>query len=296
VDPITHRVYVTSRDNNRVFVLDGATTAILDSAPVGSLPWGVAVNSGTGKLYVANFGSNDVHVFSATTLARLKVIPVGPHPTLVKINPVTGRVLVAIYGDNSMVIINGQTDAVERVAPTGGSGTWGLAVNPNVNRVYVSNRNDGTVTTLDGANDYQLLTGQTIRPCGGAGSSPFAMDFNPANSKLYIACAPAGSVNAAAVYSAGASGLTGLAYVAIGEGGENGGGGVAVDTATGNVFFTNSQANSVSVIGGTSNQVIATVPAGRDPFGAAVDPATRRAYVANRGSNDVMAIPDTFAR
>ncbi len=276
-------------------MLDGASLSTLNSAPVGSLPWGVAVNGTTDKLYVANFGSGDVQVLSATTLAPLKVIPTGGRPTLVKVNPVSGRILAVTYGDNSLLVINGQTDIAEYVVPTGGRGAWGLAVNPNLNRVYVSNRDDGTVTTLDGADNYRVLAAQTIRPCGGGGSSPFSLDFNPANNKLYIACAPAGSVNSAAIYAASAAGLTPLAYVAIGEGGENGGGGVAVDTATGNVFFTNSLANSVSVIGGTSNQVIATVPAGRDPFGAAADPIRQRVYVANRGSNDVTAIADSFA-
>jgi DNA-binding beta-propeller fold protein YncE len=52
----------------------------------------------------------------------------------------------------------------------------------------------------------------------------------------------------------------------------------------------------VGVIGGMSDQVIATLPAGDDPFGAAVDPGLPWAYIANRDSNDVTAIADTFGR
>ena len=80
--------------------------------------------------------------------------------------------------------------------------------------------------------------------------------------------------------------------MAIGEGGLDGGGGVAVNTATGNVFITNSAADTVSVISGASNQVTATIPVGGNPFGAAVDPGTGRVFVANRNSGDVSVFKD----
>ena len=96
-----------------------------------------------------------------------------------------------------------------------------------------------------------MVTSRTIQPCGGAGASPYGLAFNPANNKLYIVCSPFHNVNRAAVYRANATGLTRLAFLPIGDGGEDGGGGVAVDGATSNVFFTNSAANTVSVISGS---------------------------------------------
>jgi len=50
VNPSTQRVYVTSRDNNKVLMLDGRTFAVLKEAAVCASPWGVAVNPETGKL------------------------------------------------------------------------------------------------------------------------------------------------------------------------------------------------------------------------------------------------------
>ena len=135
---------------------------------------------------------------------------------------------------------------------SGGFGAWGLAVNPLLNRVYVSNRDTGSVTTLDGANGFQVLNSQTVAPCGPMGSSPYGLGFNRNNAKLYVACAPDQSVNGAAIYSAGSGGLSQRVFVAIGEGGADGGGGVAVNTATGNVFITNSAADTVSVISGAT--------------------------------------------
>ena len=294
VDPNTHRVYVTARDTDRVYVFDGATLDVIGYAAVGDEPWGVAVNPAENKLYVANFRSGDLYVLDATTLALRTIIPVGPKPTFVEIDPVTNRVFVVTYGNSSVAVINGATDTLETIVPSGGSAAWGLAVDPNANLVYVSNRDSGTVTTLDGSRGYQAIGSRTIQPCGGPGASPYGLDFNPLNNKLYIACSPFHNVNRAAVYRATAGALTRLAFPAIGDGGEDGGGGVAVDLATSNVFITNSAANTVSVISGVTDTVIATLPTGLSPFGAAADPVTHQVFVVNRDSHDLSVYLDVL--
>jgi len=261
---------------------------------VGRRPLGVAVNTATNRVYVADSGADDVTVLDATTRAMLHSITVGSSPTFVGINPQTNRIYTVRYGGNSLVVINGDTDAIETSVGTGGVGAWGLAVNPNLNRVYIGNRDSGTVTTLDGNNGYQILYSQTIKPCGGAGSAPYSLGFNPGNNKLYIACSPYHNVDSAAVYAASSSGLTPLAFFHIGDGSDTGGGGVAVDTATGNVFFTNSRANSVSVVSGATDRVIGTVAAGTNPYGAAADPTTQKVYIGNRDSHNLTVIRDTF--
>jgi YVTN family beta-propeller protein len=68
-----------------------------------------------------------------------------------------------------------------------------------------------------------------------------------------------------------------------------------VNTATGNVFFTNSRANTVSVVGGAVDRVIATAPAGSNPYGAAADPGTKRVFIGNRDSHNVTILSDTYA-
>ena len=95
-----------------------------------------------------------------------------------------------------------------------------------------------------------------------------------------------------AIYRAASGGLSRLAFLAIGDGGEDGGGGVAVNATTGNVFFTNSWADTVSVISGSTDRVIATLPVGGNPFGAGVDPGTGRVFTANRNSGDVSVFKD----
>ena len=282
----TQDIYVTSRDNNRVYQFDGVTLAEEGSAVVGSQPWGVDYNPATNKLYVANFGSGDVRVFDASTLALLAMIDTGPSPTFVRVNPNTNKVYAVLYGANVVAVIDGATDTLLMKAPAGGGGSWGLALNPGLNRVYVSNRDSGTVTTLDGNAGYIVLGSQTRVACGGGGSSPYGMDFNPTNNRLYVACAPNGSVNTAGIYKAGASGLTLMTFAPLGNGGPDGGGGVAADMATGRVYFTNGDANTVTIID-ANNQVAGGFGAGSHPFGIDVDMVTGRVYIVNRDSNNL---------
>lgn len=283
-------VYVTARDENRLYMIDGLSLAVVNSVQVGHRPWGVSINPNTNKVYVANFASADVWVLDGTSLAVLATIHVGPEPTFVKVNESTNTAFVITYGNNGLAVINGDTDRLIGVKGVGGAGAWGLAINPNLNRLYVSTRDTGGVQVLDGTAGYKIIGG--ISPCGDTGASPYGLEFNPVNDRLYIACAPHGNVNTAAVYQSTAGGLSRLGSTSIGNGGGDGGGGVAVNPANGHAFFTNSLANTVSVLNGSTNKVAATVPVGGNPFGLAVDPGTGRVYVADRASNDLYVFTD----
>ena len=297
VDLLSGQVYVTGRNSNRLYVIDSDTFAVVNSAAVGSQPWGVAVHRG--KVYVANFGDRSISVLDAGTLAPLTTIfpKKGGRPTFIKTNPVTDRVFAVTYGDasggNQVVVINPISDTIEAEVAAGGGGAWGLAVDTNLNQIYVGLRDSGAISRLDGNNGYQGIDGQ-FRACGSENTSPYSMDFDPVLNKLYLVCAKYDNVDRAAIFDASYSGLAPRAIVPIGNGGPNGGGGVAADNATGNVFFTNSAANSVSVVSGSTNAVIATVPVGQHPFGAAVNPRTKQVFIGNGVSNDIYVLLDAY--
>src|ERR1051325_7442360 len=69
--------------------------------------------------------------------------------------------------------------------------------------------------------------------------------------------------------------------------------GVAFDSANGDVYVTNHDAASVSVIDGSTNKVIATISVGKDPIGIAFDPANGYVYVANcEGASTSVSVID----
>ena len=109
----------------------------------------------------------------------------------------------------------------------------------------MAHRKTGELVTLDGNSGWTPR--QTITACAGGGS-PYALAFNPVNDKLYLACANGNDVNTAVVFLASATGLVRQVQLAIGHGGDDGGGGIVVDTATGNVLFTNTTDGTATMI------------------------------------------------
>lgn len=66
--------------------------------------------------------------------------------------------------------------------------------------------------------------------------------------------------------------------------------GVAIDTATGNVYVTNTDSNNVTVIDGATGVTVANIPVGKSPYGVAYDSSTKDVYVANGGSDNLSVI------
>lgn len=69
VDETRNRIYATSQTMPySVAVINGATDTLLGFHPVGTCPWGVAINPTTNRLYVGNQGENTVTVLDASQL------------------------------------------------------------------------------------------------------------------------------------------------------------------------------------------------------------------------------------
>jgi len=66
--------------------------------------------------------------------------------------------------------------------------------------------------------------------------------------------------------------------------------GIAYDPSNGYIYVTNLDSNTVSVINGKTNTVIATIPVGQRPVGVAYDPSNGYIYVTNSGSGTVSVI------
>jgi YVTN family beta-propeller protein len=65
---------------------------------------------------------------------------------------------------------------------------------------------------------------------------------------------------------------------------------VAVDSANGEIYVANYGSNTVSVINGATNTVVATIPVGANPSSVAVDSASGEIYAANYGGGTVTVI------
>jgi len=67
-------------------------------------------------------------------------------------------------------------------------------------------------------------------------------------------------------------------------------GGIAYDPSNGYIYVTDSGSDTVSVINGTTNKVIAIIPVGKEPWGVAYDPSNGYIYVTDVDSSTVSVI------
>lgn len=293
VDPYQNRIFVTSNGNNFLLAVNGATGQTLAAMPSGHRPWGVTINFATSQLFSGDFFWGKVYIYDAITFVPKAEINLDKEITFLA--SLGTNVFAVSQGADRFYVIDAITNTLFRaIQLPAGAGPWGLTVNPALNRVYVGLRKGGTILTLDGNNGWQSIDNQTIRPCGNEPTqTPYSLAFDEPRNRLWVACVQVGAVSSAMSYSATTNGLTLRGGAPIGDGGAEGGGGLVVNPVTGNVFATNSLANTVTVINDLSPRTI-TLPTGVNPFGAAVDPFLGRVYVANRQGRSITIIDDQY--
>ncbi len=286
---ISNRVYVVSRDNDKVYVVDGYSNTVVAAINVCDQPFGIDANSLTHRVYVACFSSGRVDVIDGVSNLVIASPFVGPEPTYVEVNESTNRVFAVTHGNGQLAEIDGGSNALLRTTPTGG-GAFGLAVDENRNRVYVGNRDADSVSIINAATMTKIMD---VYP-GPAQHHPFGLAFNPLTNRLYVSYSVFNPVLKLAIYAATPAGLTRLDTRDLANGGNDAPGVLGINPTTNHLFVPNSASHTVSVISGFSNNALATLPLGLDPFGVDANPHTNRVYVTTRGSNQLWVVPDTY--
>jgi YVTN family beta-propeller protein len=243
--------------------------------PVGSGPWGTAVDPTTNRIYVVNGSASTVSVIDGTTNGVLATIPVGTFPSEAAVNTATHRVFVTNGGDNTVSVVDSTTNAVIATISVGAN-PFGVAVNQTTNRVYVANSSANTVTVIDGATN--TVVGLPIP----VGSGPDGVAVNAVTNRVNVANFSDSTISVVdGASDTVAATVTGLSFPIY----------VAVNPVTNRIFVANNGGNSLSVIDGSNDTVIGSpLPLGGTPFGVGVNPNTNRVYVAMNGNNTVRVV------
>ena len=213
-------------------MIDAATRAVTATIPVGSGPFGVAVDPAAGTVYVTNNGDGTVSVIDAATRAVTATIPVGSGPDGVAVDPAAGTVYVTNNGAGTVSVIDAATRAVTATIPVG-SCPYGVAVDPAAGTVYVTNYRGATVSVIDAAT-------RAVTATIPVGPVPWEVAVDPAAGTVYVTN---GGPRTVSVIDAATRAVT--ATIPVGSDPS----GVAVDPAAGTVYVTNSvNAGTVSVI------------------------------------------------
>ncbi len=160
--------------------------------------------------------------------------------------------------------------------PTGDA-PHGVAINGNLNEIYVVNNGAGTMTVFSGTN-YSIIT--TTHGL----TSPNGVAYNPATGKIYAANSLSNSVS---VFDARTHAL--MKTIPVGCLPE----GIAVDPNLNRIYVANYFSDTISIIDGSLDVVTRTVYVGDEPAMVTVNPETGKAYVALHGSGHIAVIyPD----
>jgi YVTN family beta-propeller protein len=289
--PVDTYAYIPNYNANNVSVIKTTDNTLVTTIPVGTNPWGVAVQQGGSRVYITNLHSNNVSVIDTTTNTVSATIPVDAAPRGVTVRQQDGRVYVANYTGNTVSVINPITNAVIATIPVA-LGPDGVAVNPTGTRVYVASRGYDPNLTCGAATDRVSVidtSSNTVIATINVGMSPSAVVVDPTGTKLYVTniC---GS-NTLSVIDTSTNTITATVpmapnpvYSAI-----------TINPPGSRVYVLNTGGTDygVNVIDTTTNTVIAKTPVTAWPDGIDITPNGAYLYVANQLSNTVSVIDTT---
>jgi len=252
-----------------VTVINGSTDTVVGFYPMTQRSTAMTYDSGNGDLYLTSFLYNDIYVLNASTGANVTWIGTPPPSFLpglgaIAYDPVTGFVIALDL--SSILVINGSTNLVVSDRNLGVA-SYPLGVNPATGQVFV-------ITSLRGGAWFNLtvLDGSTFSVEGSTqlNGTPQEQNlvFDSLNDRIYVAAYTFwyGEYNGS-LLTLDEAGAHVLSSTQVG----NNPYGVAIDTSNGYVYVTNTYSNNASVINGTSNQVVGSIPLDPDPWSIVYD-------------------------
>ena len=185
---MTGRVYVANGIGNSVTVIDGASSTVVATVPVGNFPVDIAVNPASNRVYVTNasFDDQSLSVIDGVSNTILSTIPLAGTPAGLAVDATTGRIYVGISDLDRVDILDGANNTVVNSVAIGGDPRQ-PALNPNKHRLYVTRGDDRLVvvnTTVD-------AVARTIR----VGSNPIGVAVNRSTKRIYVANNLGGSIS-----------------------------------------------------------------------------------------------------
>jgi YVTN family beta-propeller protein len=183
LNPVTNMIYVAGYGNgNSVYVINGTTNAVVQKIRFAGneIPHEPAVNPKTGMIYVGVTCSfcpqySYVAAINGSTYAVVaKIYGVGDSPGWSDLNPITN--MIYVDNGNGIAVINGSTNTLVTTLTIPGCD---VAVNPNTDKVYITNCQDNSVYVVDGS------TNGVVDKIP-VGRGPGGVSVNPSTDKVYV--------------------------------------------------------------------------------------------------------------
>lgn len=168
--------YVTNQNNNTVSVIRTSDNTVVDTVPVGTTPYQLAITPNGAFAYVANNLSDNVSVILTSENMVVDTVPVGNGPWAVAITPNGAFAYVRLCAgtDNLVKVIRTSDNTVVATVPVG-TAPAGVAITPDGAFAYVTNSNSANVSVIRTSDNTVVATVPM-----GAGTGPWGVAIGPA--------------------------------------------------------------------------------------------------------------------
>jgi len=283
----TSRSSVSTTTSTRTATACTADQCAGTTPPTGynlSQPIGVTYDAANGNVYVTNNFTNSVSVINVASDKLVATVPVGFAPAQSAVDPVNGYVYVTNNDSGTVTVIDGASSTVVTTVQTDGLYPDGIAFDPANDCMYVAEHGNG-----EGNDAIAVVnaTSNTLEHNIASLHSPSGVAYDPIDGEVYVTT----GISSVEVVDPATNTIAG--QITVGQGPS----GIALDPANGYLYVANSISGTVSVINGSSNEVIATVNVSASvvsvPYLVAYDPANGYVMVGNDYSSGVNVINGT---
>jgi YVTN family beta-propeller protein len=169
------------------------------------------------------------------------------------------------------------TNCVVSTIPVGNY-PMGVAYDSGNGDLYVDNNYAASVSVISDSTNTVVTTVPV-------GSCPYGVAYDSLNGYLYVTDSGCGGGSTVTVIDGATNSVVG-SPISVGQDPT----GIAFDAANGDLYVANYNSNSLSVISGTTNSVVATLSVGAGPYNVAGDSTNGDIYVANMNADTVSIV------
>ena len=156
VDDAAQRMYVVTKENNSLYLIDLKTKQVLQKIKLDGEAYSCLLSKDKKTLYISCWGCDKIILFDTKLMIVKQSIAVGDNPNEIIINKSNTHLFVANANDNSVSIIDLATNKVIETlnaalypnAPSG-STTNGLAISADDKTLYIANADNNCLSVFD---------------------------------------------------------------------------------------------------------------------------------------------------
>ena len=156
VDDAAQRMYVVTKENNSLYLVDLKTKQVLQKIKLDGEAYSCLLSKDKKTLYISCWGCDKIILFDTKLMIVKQSIAVGDNPNEIIINKSNTHLFVANANDNSVSIIDLATKKVIETlnaalypnAPSG-STTNGLALSADDKTLYIANADNNCLSVFD---------------------------------------------------------------------------------------------------------------------------------------------------